>query len=432
MTSEFDQLIAVAAGHASSGEHNKALKAIAAACSLQPLNFSVHTNAGMQLAAMGEFEEAANAYRRALMINQMHSPTWSKLAWVLMRPQKFAESLACARMALTLSPTDQEAMMVSAMILGMFELDADAIPFLRKCIIRDPSRTDLHYPSAEMALGVALLRLGQWGEGWQMVESRWQLRPHGAPADWTPRKPWTGTPDEMRGKRIGLYAEQGYGDTLHFIRYVPLVQELAASVVVVCPPPLVRLVQTMGITCVPDLVLEDIDIRTGIMSLPKIFGSRPDFVPTPAKFVVEPIPQPARVGICWHGDARPHDPGANADDMRRSISWELFGPLAGVVPVISLQKEDLPPGDWLDTARIVAGLDLVITVDTAMCHLAASLGVETWMLARRGGCWRWLLNTDRTAWYPNMRIFREPVLSNWGPCVNQVVDALKLWAAEHA
>ena len=114
-------------------------------------------------------------------------------------------------------------------------------------------------------------------------------------------------------------------------------------------------------------------------------------------------------------------------DQRRSIATELMKPIFDAIPAYrSLHQDDLKTKDWLETARIVNGMDLVITVDTAIAHLAASLGIETWMLNRYDSCWRWTHRKDTTEWYPSMRIFNQPRLGDWGEVVRDVVKELKL------
>jgi hypothetical protein len=233
----------------------------------------------------------------------------------------------------------------------------------------------------------------------------------------------------MRGKSVLLYAEQGYGDTIHFARYVPLVAEIAAKVWLVERPAMRRLSAKLGVDLLEfGAELPEHDIVVSLMSLPRAFGTTLENVPAPAKYVVSPRKVPTRIGVCWHGGSRPDDPMAHVDDLRRSLTWEQFKPIVDACEgAVSLQEEHLGRWgckDWLDTAELVAGLDLVISVDTAILHLAASLGVPTFGLMRASGCWRWLSNGDSTVWYPGMRLFRQPIHGEWGSVVESVVNAL--------
>jgi hypothetical protein len=414
-------------------EPSQALALLAQATALKPLEHGVHHNAGLALSALGLFEEAADAYRRALNIHAMNGRTWMKIGWAHLSLDHYPEAMACFRMgSAMLPPDDLEPPIAVGTSLVLTGDDNGALHFLRKAkelAVNEPDEKTV----VDVALGAILLRSGNWEEGWPLVEERWKLIPHGLPWDYKPTEPWVGSREAMRGKRVVVLHEQGFGDTIQFARYLPLVQELAAELTLVCPPSMRRLIETLGVHCAGSTDEVPYDILTGLMSLPYIFASRPDNVPPPAAYQAAPTTletnSPPRIGICWHGDARPNNPPAHADDRRRSIPWDQFKRIADVAPCMSLQYEDLPfpGGDWLDTARIIAGLDLVISVDTAICHLAASLGIETWVLHRKGGCWRWLSHGDTTIWYPTMKLYRQTVALEWGTVVDRVADDLRTW-----
>ena len=147
-------------------------------------------------------------------------------------------------------------------------------------------------------------------------------------------------------------------------------------------------------------------------------------------FDMPPRRYPSRLGYVWHGGARPEDPEANAVDRRRSIptgqAEQLRGQLAMRAKVVSLQQEDMPDTVWdfYETARIVLGLDLVITVDTAVAHLAGALGVPVWVLNRFDSCWRWGVSGDTSHWYASMRLFRQPTSGDWDTVIKRVLVAL--------
>jgi tetratricopeptide (TPR) repeat protein len=416
-------------------DFNGALDILGRAAVLRPLDYTVHYNAGLCLYEEGRFSEATDAYHRSLYRNAGYAKTWMKLGGSYLPQQMFPEALACQERAVGLDPEDAELRIALGTTVSLFGDDAGAAAQYRRSLELNQTAFE-----AEVALGFVLLRSGQWDEGWRRFEARWQIRPFGKPWDHQGKPFWTGKPEDMRGKCVMLGAEQGHGDTLQFLRYASLVAEFADFVFLAVPHALERIAATLGfpVSVSPPMGMmipvREPDIVIPVMSLPYIFGTTPDNCPPPAQFDVPIREVPAKIGLCWHGDARPHDPIANADDRRRSIPWDQFAPIADVAPVISLQKEDLEEWgcrDWVDTAAIVKGLDLVITVDTAMAHLAGSLGVETWLLARAGGCWRWLSRGDTTCWYPTMRIYRQPVLMDWGPVIARVVADLKDWSARH-
>jgi hypothetical protein len=296
--------------------------------------------------------------------------------------------------------------------------------------------------------------MGRWEEGWEAFEARWYLTDRPL-AFWQMRTGplFTGKLADWRGKTVLLRCEQGWGDTIMFSRYIPLVAEVAAEVIVQAPPPVYRLMQRVdgvsrlyGINDVTPLY----DYENSLMSLPGMFGTTPDTCPLPTDFKVPLATKPGgflgklpvKVGFCWQGGPRHEDPKAHAIDVRRSLPRESFRELMDIVNqhgalVQSLDYTDvysmfgdaaqpyLP--DWLDTAEIVAKLNLVITVDTAVAHLSASMGVETWLLSRFDGCWRWLWNRRDTPWYQSMYIYRQKRLGEWGPVLEQVAHDLKRW-----
>ena len=405
-----------------------ALSYLVQAVPLRPADYTVWFNQGLCWYELGQYERAAECYRQCLKRNFGFGKAGLKLGAAHLVLQDFADALACYERAVGIDPNDAELKIGYATGISILGDDAGAIAQYRAALALNPGSVE-----AEVALGFSLLRAGQWDEGWSRFEERYRLRPAGAPWDWKPTPPWRGKPSDFEGKRVLLYCEQGHGDTLHFVRYVPLVQKRAERVWFVVHPSMERLMRASfgDAVIVTGTALPEVDITTSIMSLPAVFGTTVDRVPAPMVFKgVRKNEVGARVGLCWHGGARPDEPIANADDKRRSVPFEMFAPMIEMVPCISLQQEDLAQfdvTDWMGTAEIIKGLDLVITVDTAVCHLAGSLGVPVWMLGRAGGCWRWLNFGDRTAWYPSMRVYRQAVLTEWGPVLEQVVSDLRGW-----
>lgn len=408
-----------------------AIEPLQRAIALQPLGYTSHYNLGYTFHKIGQFNAAAACYEQALKLNPNHPQSWVRLGHVCILTERFALALACYGYVSVLAPNDQEARCGYGTALSVFGDDAAAEKEYRRALELDPAMAE-----AEMGLGFTLLRAGKWEEGWDRRQASLRHPPFGSPWNYKVPAYWYGKPKELSGKRVLLRSEQGHGDTLQFARYVPLVAKRAAETWLLTEPSLARLVEGLGakvITAKDEL--PDCEIDTTLMSLPGIFGTRPDYCPPPAAYKVTARDVGARVGLCWHGGARPFDPAAHADDKRRSLPWEAFAPFAETVPCVSLQEEDLRAWgckDWRDTAEIVKGLDLVITVDTAVAHLAASLGVETWVLSRAGGCWRWLGSGDRTAWYPTMRIYRQVALCEWGPTLERLRADLQGWVARHA
>ena len=315
-------------------------------------------------------------------------------------------------------------------------------------------------PETRFNEGVALLHLGRLAEGWPRYEARWArgrametMRDLGRPQ-------WRG--GNIAGKTILVHAEQGFGDTLHFARYVPLLAARGARVVFEVQPPLVRLMA--GVAGVAQIVprgqaLPDFDLHSPTMSLPLAFSTSLDSIPAHVPYIHPPADAVAqwdaalaghalpRVGLVWAGDARHYDIECAMTDRRRSLPLAAFAPVLDVAGVefFSLQigpaaaqaREvprliDLtgPIRDFADTAGLIAHLDLVISVDTAVVHLTGALGKPVWVLSRFDNCWRWMREREDSPWYPTLRLFRQTAPGAWEPVIGHVRDALADWAAK--
>jgi hypothetical protein len=252
-----------------------------------------------------------------------------------------------------------------------------------------------------------------------------------------------------------LHAEQGFGDTIQFCRYAPLVRDLGPRVVLEVQPALVRLIRRLDdrVTVIGrGDALPSFDQYCPLMSLPLALQT-----PIPAAagyFHADPAAVarwrdrlselPGRkIGLVWAGSPRHHAPDLRAADRRRSIALRQLAPLAGVpgITFVSLQKgeaatQEPPHGmslidvtheltDFDDTAALVHALDLVISVDTAMVHLAGALGVPVWVLNRFDTCWRWLLGRADSPWYESVTLFRQPAFGDWASVIETIAAALR-------
>jgi len=289
-----------------------------------------------------------------------------------------------------------------------------------------------------------------------------------------PQPMWKG--EALHGQRILLHAEQGFGDALQFIRYAPLVAERGGQVVVECQPGLKTLLTSIAeIAQIIDQgeTLPAFDLHCPLMSLPLAFGSRVETIPAAIPYLradaarmarwrerldqekawpstVNPPPGGSlKVGLVWAGKERPHQITLRPVNARRSMSLSQFAPLADVpgVVFVSLQKggpaaqartppEGMRLVDWTDeledfadTAALIECLDLVISVDTAVAHLAGALGKPVWLLNRFDTCWRWFAEREDSPWYPAMRLFRQPRYMEWEPVIASVRKQLELLAA---
>ena len=329
---------------------------------------------------------------------------------------------------------------------------SEAISFYHEAMHRAPGDARIMWN-----LALCHLALEHWELGWGLYEWRWHTngfvrRPSGT---W---REWQG--EDLRHKTILVFTEQGHGDSLQMWRFVQQIE--AREVIVYARPELHRLflhnwvggrrrnIRMLGYGA----PLPEFDVWAPMMSLPRIMGmkkssGRPYYrahqtlVDSYGIALRDCLPagvRPFRVGLVWAGEHRSDQPGCAEVDARRSMPLETLSPLASVPGVlfVSLQMgakagesglarvSILPEGaDWLDTAGVIANLDLVITVDTAVLHLAAGMGIPTWMLSRWDACWRWGPDASgSTHWYDNLRIFRQPVPGDWGSVVNAVRDEL--------
>ena len=275
---------------------------------------------------------------------------------------------------------------------------------------------------------------------------------------------WDG--EDIAGRTILLHDEGGFGDTLQFIRYAPLLAENGERIVLRVQRPLVRLLRRSFphlVIAGDDDPLPAHDLHCPMLSLPHVLGTRLETVParTPYLTVCAESVQRWRerltaargdgavsVGLVWAGSPRLGMPQARAMNLRRSIGRAGLAPLAGVagVQLVSLQygsaelAPDWPPGptlfdpmaemaDFDDTASLVLALDLVVTVDSAVAHLAGALGRPVWVLSRYDACWRWLAGRRDSPWYPTLRLYRQPRPGNWDAVLAEVVRDLAAFTA---
>jgi hypothetical protein len=329
--------------------------------------------------------------------------------------------------------------------------DEEAVPLLRRALALRPDDPEKHWN-----LALALLKRGDYAEGWREYEWRWQRHKNERPLRPFAQPFWRG--EAVEGKTVLLYAEQGFGDTLQFLRYVPHVQALGARVVLEVQRPLLTLATAFAHT-LPQAVtviaqgdpLPAFDAHVPLMSLPTAFATTLATVPAPLRFTPPALPRwpgrPLRIGIAWAGNPK------HLRDRERSVPAEallpLFaapnctwislqtGPAATQLARLGVAIKQPPLADFLDTAAVIDTLDLVLSVDTVVAHLAASQGAPTWLLLPFASDWRWLLPTWRAAdgaqnpWYPNARLFRQrelpdgrPQADLWQPVIAEVAAAL--------
>uniref|UniRef100_UPI002615BD4D tetratricopeptide repeat protein n=1 Tax=Acidocella sp. TaxID=50710 RepID=UPI002615BD4D len=317
------------------------------------------------------------------------------------------------------------------------------------------------FAKAHSNLGYALLHSGDFLNGWREYEWRWHGGTKRLKSRGLTKPQWRG--EDISGRTILLYAEQGLGDTIQFCRYAALVTARGARVIMEVPPPLLQVLS--GLHGVDRLVttgdpLPDFDFHCPLLSLPLAFGTQVETIPAPIPYLFAKPEQTAywrnrlgpkiqpRVGLVWNGGFRSNQPELWALNERRNIPVQLISRLnVPYIDFVSLQKgepaesemlalqAELWPGgnfhnpatelrDFEDTAGLIENLDLVISVDTSTAHLAGAMGKPVWLLNRFDTCWRWLEHRDDSPWYPTVRLFRQTEHGEWDGVIQRVAGAL--------
>jgi Tfp pilus assembly protein PilF len=440
--------------------HPDALESYQRATALRPDYAEAFSNQTVPLRALGRPDEALAAADRAIAIRPSYAEAHLNRAGALYHLRRLEDALDASNRAVALKPDYPQAHDTRGVVLYELRRFDEAMAAYDLALALRPDFADAHHDQA-----MCRLMLGDFAAGWAQYEWRWRTELLG----WDRPDPdgaslWLGETDPA-GRTLLIRAEQGLGDTLQFCRYVPQAAARGAEVMLEVQPGLERLLS--GLKGVARIVtrgepLPPHDLQVPLLSLPLAVGAgQPDGAPYLA---AEPQAVAAwaarlrdaeglRVGLCWAGGVRPGQQVANSIDARRSLSLEAFSPLAGVegVAFYSLQKG--PPAkelaelqargwagpsiadltaeltDFADTAALVTNLDLVITCDTAIAHLAGALGKPVWILNRFDACWRWLDGRDDSPWYASARLFRQPRPGDWASVIEEVTGRLALLAA---
>jgi tetratricopeptide (TPR) repeat protein len=453
------------------GKHETAIGWLRQAIAADPTNAGYHYNLGVAQQVLGRLDDAMAGYRQTLRLQPAHAEAHNNLGYALAQQKQTDEAAAHYRQAVNLKPDYFEAYQNLGILSRQQGRLEEAVESFQFTVRLNPDHAAAHYDlglalaglgrregalaSFERALqlrpdyadahfGRALswLLKGEFERGWPEYEWRWRCgnsppNPHRQPL-------WDGSP--LDGRTILLHTEQGLGDTFQFIRYAPLVKRRGGKALLECPASLVSLLaQSPGIDAViaRGSAVPVVDVQAPLLSLPGIFGTTFASIPaeTPYLFADPALVEhwrrqlvsiPAfKIGIAWQGDVN------FLWDRQRSIPLNCFAALARVpgVQLLSLQKgagrEDLAflPSDitvadladridetcgaFMDTAAVMKNLDLVVTSDTSIAHLAGALGVQTWVGLACAADWRWLLRRDDSPWYPTMRLFRQAKPGDW-------------------
>jgi len=412
------------------------------------------SNLGAVLADLARFDEAEAAFAESFALKPDSSSAWCNRGVLEEKRGLFEQAAAAYRRAAELDPSSFEARMNLASMLAQMGQE-DGLTLLDGLVREQPNSAHVQWTR-----GFNLLLHGRYLEGWPGLEWRERVKalrmePRSFAA---PR--WRGEPgDPLQGRTILLYAEQGFGDTLQFVRYAPLVAALGGRVILEVQPELQRLLQDIpGVSaCVSrgQEALPEFDVQAPLMSLPYLLGATVETIPPPVASwmvvsgTIEPEQRPAsprgplRVGLVWAGNPK------HKRDHVRTISlsrWQALATVEGAA-FVSLQVgpaeqeiqehgscfgflERPPIRDFKDTAEILASLDLVITVDSAVAHLAGTMHMPVWILLDNTRDWRWGLAGSRTPWYPSARLFRQTQAADWSGPLEEVARALAAECAQ--
>jgi Flp pilus assembly protein TadD len=430
------------------GRLSEALGACRKALELAPRSSQLHNNVGVILKQQGDLQGAVDSFRRGIELDPAAGHVHYNLAnaWSELRRLDLAE--VSYRRALELAPGSYDILNNFANTLELQGNWSEAMDRLDAALRLRPD-----YAQAHRNRALLKMLMGNLAEGWAEYEWRWKVPD--VKSSGFPQPRWQG--ESLAGRTILLCAEQGLGDTLQFIRYAPLVKARGGQVVIQCPEMLHRLLgNTPGIDrfAAGEGSLETFDCQIPLLSLPTIFGARPEDIPADVPYLFAEPDRVARwkqrlagdeslkIGIAWQGN-----PGYGGD-YYRSIPLAHFEALARVpgVKLFSLQRgqgrEQLSQvgsawnvvdfddaldqeGAFVDTAALMMNLDLVITSDTAIAHLAGGLGVNVWVALQFSPNWRWLLSGADSPWYPTMRLFRQSRFGDWGGVFQEMAEVLE-------
>ena len=438
------------------GRYSEALASFERALALAGEDFAVHFHRGVALALLERHEEALASFDRALALNPAVAQALNNRGVELGHLARPAEALADFTAAVLHQPDYTDAYANAANTLMGLARFGEALDHVARALAIDPE----HAPSL---WSKALIKLaqGEFEEGWPLYEARLRvtyLRPYQQRSFAVPR--WSGS-EPLAGKTILIHAEQGLGDTLQFCRYIPLLEARGAQVVFEVPAALMKLMRSLamrGVLLAAGEPLPPHDCHCPLLSLPLAFRTALDTIPGGVPYVAA-APQARdewrarlrtlsglKIGLNWQGHV-----GSEKQPWIRGRSFALgsAAPLARLagVSLVSLQKGpaaeqrirvefggalaqltdplDTGPEAIVETAALMQALDLVVTSDTSVAHLAGALGVPVWVVLQAVPDWRWMLERADSPWYPSMRLYRQRIAGDWGEVFERLTADLE-------
>lgn len=411
-----------------------------------------HHNLALVLSDLGLLREAIPCYQAAILRKGNDPAYHDNLGLTLCQLGRNDEGFVAFEKALSIDPEFANTHNnLGTYYTGLGQYD------LARVHLQHALRVKPEFPQARYNLGIEELTCGNFAEGWSLYESRFDCSELNLQRRAAGRR-WQGEP--LRERKIFVFAEQGLGDTIQFARYLPRLVDMGAAVAFECQPELMSLLKPM-FASIPEILVfprgsmepNNGDFYASLLSLPRCLGTDLSTIPSMHAYlqpkdsavqawagVMGEVAKP-RIGVCWAGSKK------HNNDRNRSIPLEQFMGIADGVSAsfIGLRKEppseasgksptDLWPSlrdvapqfvDFSETAACISQLDLVVTVDTSVAHVAAAIGKPVWLLLPYVPDWRWLLGRDDSPWYPSMRLFRQPQLGDWRSVLVNVNVALQ-------
>jgi tetratricopeptide (TPR) repeat protein len=421
------------------------------ALAVRPAYAEAHYNCGNAQAMLKQHGAALESYDRAIALRADYAQAWCNRGIALGDLGRHADALANHDRAISLDAAYADAWTNRGNTLGNLRQHREAIRSYDRAIALQPDDANAHLNRA-----LCLLQTGDFEAGWAAHEWRWKNEAQQPFARNFAEPLWLGA-GSLQGKTILLHAEQGLGDTLQFCRYAPLLRDLGARVILEVQPALAGLLDGFGGVaqlCVKGQALPDFDVHCPLLSLPLALGTRLDTLPSSRPYLRAPAHKLAqwaqrlgpkvrpRVGLVWSGNA------AHKNDHNRSLLLsELMAHLPQAFDYVSLQKEIRPVDrqtlkqhpqvlrldeeiqDFGDTAALCELMDVVISVDTSVAHLAGALGRPVWMALPLNPDWRWMLERSDSPWYGSVTLYRQHVGGQWGPVLDRMALDLGRLAA---
>jgi len=446
--SEVDALHLLGVTLMRAGRVKDALEPLARARGLDPAFGDAAYNHAVALGELQLWDEALAAYDQVLRVDSANARAWNNRGNVLQKLERWAEAAASYERVLALRPDHAEALYNRGLVLLTLGRAREALASLERSVAIAPGNAE-----AQWTKSIAHLLLGEFEEGWRLQEWRWQIQQMAGLARDFREPPWLGR-EPLAGRTILLHADQGFGDTLQMARYAPRVEALGGRVIVEVPPQLTRLLASLSPTLrvVPrGASLPPFDLHCPLGSLPLAFRTTLETVPAASGYLrADPGDIAAwkqrlgngtrpRIGVAWSGNPK------QQRDRERSIPFTTLAPLLDSRFEWHVLQTDFRPGeegaaraagmriwrdqvrDFGDTAALAQNLDLVISVDTSVAHVAGALARPTWLLLPWMPDYRWMLERPDTPWYASVRLFRQPAPGDWGSAlaaVRRALDAL--------